>query len=456
MRRGEILMVMADLAAFLVFIYRPVWAGRFAVIVLGVLITHIFTEKSHWQMIPAYLASLAIVGCGFFGIARAYLVTSAGFFLAAVMLFASVLLAIVLPVFSLPQPSGPYSIGTVTRVWTRTHSHRDPNELVSRRLRVQFWYPAQTGNGKRSPYRTEVRQGLKSHLRLVRTHSLMNARFLPGTKKLPIVLYSPGWKGHLTQNSVQFEMLSSHGFVVVSVEHPPAEALPADFDPSLEENLREYPFEARLRADDLSFLIDQIQDLNRNDPEGIFTAHLDTSRVGIFGYSFGGAVAAETCWLDQRLKAGINMDGMMFGAAADAGVMQPFFFMSCDGPLPTQEDLQCPDPRRRLHMQSLDLDITRIRRSLATYGGYYLNIRGSAHSNYSDRPLYSPLRKLTDAGAIDVKKVFEIINDYTLAFFEQYLNEHRQDLLKRDARAYPEAEFEFHPIPSSVSAPEIA
>jgi hypothetical protein len=166
-------------------------------------------------------------------------------------------------------------------------------------------------------------------------------------------------------------------------------------------------------------------------------------------------VATEACWLDDRLKAGINMDGMLFGEAADAGVAQPFFFMSCDGPLPSEADLQCPDPRKRLHMQMLDLDFRRIRLSLARYGGYYLTIRGSAHSNYSDRPLYSPLRTFTDAGSVSVKRAFEIINDYTLAFFEKYLNGKQQDLLAEQSSRYPEADFERHAVSRPVSVPEL-
>jgi len=456
MRTGEILIVVADLAALATFAFRPLWFGGAAVIVLLVVLIHLFVEQSHWQMIPAYMASAVIVVCGFEGISSTDRVNTVVCLLALAMLLASVVLAIALPVFSLPRPSGPFPIGTVTRVWSRIHSHRESSTPVQRRLTVQFWYPAQTVTGKRSAYRAEVGQGLKSHLHLVRTHSFVNAPILSSIERLPVVLFSPGWKGHLTQNSVQFEMLASHGFVVVSVDHPPAERLPADFDPSLDENLQEYPFEARLRAEDVSFLIDQLESINRSDPEYLFTARLDTSRVGMFGYSFGGAVAAEACWLDDRLKAGINMDGMMFGEAADAGVTQPFFFMSCDGPLPSEDDLQCPDPRKRLHMQMLDLDIRRIRQSLARYGGYYLTIRGSAHSNYSDRPLYSPLKRLTDAGSIDGMTAFEIINNYTLAFFDRYLNGNQQDLLEQQPSRYPEADFERHSICSAVATPKIA
>jgi hypothetical protein len=456
MRKGEILIILADLTALVTFGRRPLLFGAAAGVVLLLVLIHLFLEKSRWQMLPAYVATFAIGACGLAGIASTYRVNIVVSSLAVTMLLVSVVLCVMLPVFSLPKPSGRYTVGTVTRIWFRGDSGRESGRSAPRKLTVQFWYPAQTAAGKRSPYRMEHAQGLKSYLRLVRTHSFVKAPILFDIEKYPVVLFSPGWRGHLTQNSVQFEMLASHGFVVVSVEHPAAEKLPVDFDPSLEENLEKYPIEAKLRAEDTSFVIDQLESINHEDLENLFTARLDMSRMGMFGYSFGGAVAAEACWLDDRLKAGINMDGMMFGEAADAGVQRPFFFMSCDGPLPSEADLQCPDPRTRLHMQMLDLDIRRIRQSLARYGGYYLTMRGSSHSNYSDRPLYSPLRILTDAGSIDVKRAFEIVNDYTLAFFDQHLNGKQQDFLDHKSSRYPEADFERHVVPTAVSAPQLA
>jgi dienelactone hydrolase len=455
MRMGEIMMVVADLTALCIFVSRPLFAGAATIVLLTVLI-HLFVEKSRWQMMPAYAASFGIVVFGYAGIIITHSLSIVASLFAVAMLLTSVLLGIVLPVFSLPEPSGRYPIGTVTRDWVRLLSDRDSKESAERKLTIQFWYPAQQVTGKRSPYRTEHGSLVKSHLRLARTHAVVSAPLLCGAQKFPVVLFSPGWKGHLTQNSVQFEMLASHGFVVVSIEHPPAERLPVDFDPSLPENLKEYPLEARLRAEDVAYVIDQLEETNRMDTGNLFTARLDLSRVGMFGYSFGGAVATEACWLDDRLKAGINMDGMQFGDGADAGVPKPFFFMSCDGPLPSEADVQCSDPRKRLHMQMLDLDIRRIRRSLATYGGYYLTLRRSTHSNYSDRPLYSPLRRLTDAGSIDISLAFEIINDYTLAFFNQYLNGKQQDLLEQESNRYPEADFECHAVSAAVSVPSLA
>src|SRR5208282_1514586 len=85
-----------------------------------------------------------------------------------------------------------------------------------------------------------------------------------------------------------------------------------------------------VRVHDVKFVVDQLEQFNR--PSGkFFGARLDLNRLGIFGYSFGGAVAAQACWLDRRFKAGIDMEGSLFGEVAEDGVRQPFFFMGDAG-----------------------------------------------------------------------------------------------------------------------------
>jgi dienelactone hydrolase len=449
----KLLIVLVSGALILDFVRHPLTVGILAVVAGFVGLLHGFIEKPRWQMIPAYVATAEVLVYSLVGGRFPTAITLS----TGILLATSVALGTLLPVFPLPEPGGFYSVGTVTRRWTTARTPGgDIAESVPRRLTIQFWYPTDDRSGKRSLYRNEDARGLKAHLRLVRTHSFLDVPLSSAADKFPVILFSPGWKGHLTQNTVQFEMLASRGFVVASIEHPRAEGLPADFDPSLEENLLGYDREVGIRAEDIQFVLDQIEGLDQNDPEGLFTGRLDTSSIGMLGYSFGGAVTMEACWRDSRLKAGINLDGMLFGESAEAGVRQPFLFMSSDGPLPSESDLQCPDARRRVHMQALDRDMKRIQRSLGQYGGYYLRIEGAAHSNFSDRPLYSPLRRLTDAGRMRPQRAFQIINEYTLAFFEQYLNGRVQSILESRVSPYQDADFSRNVASILVEADAIA
>jgi len=450
MRLFETLIILLDLPllAFALANHAwPVWMIVLAVLPVLMVLVHSFAERYRWQMVPAYIGSVLVAVFGLVSYVQHTPIRIGIVVAATVLLFVSSVLATILPVFSLPEPGGPHAIGTITQQWTARGELGRTDQSLPRKLNIQFWYPTETKRGRRSRYRTADAQGLKAHLRLARTHSIVNAPVSRAQRQFPVVLFSPGWKGHLTQNTIQFEMLASYGFIVLSMEHSPAENLPLYFDPSREENLRGYAVEIKRRAHDVLFVLDQLEKLNRQDPDARFTSLLDLSRIGMFGYSFGGALSAEACWLDPRIKAGINMDGLMFGEVTKTGVRQPFFFMSDDSGGPSECDLQSPDPRRQLHARALEADCKLIDRSLAQYGGYYLRIRGAAHSNYSDRPLYSPLKRLTDAGSIDVQTCIQIINAYIQAFFELHLNGKPQELLNGKHSDYPEALFRCHPVP---------
>ncbi len=443
MRIFETLIVLLNLPVIvfsMTHLPRPVWVNVSMGLAVTAVLVHLFFEGWRWQMIPAYVVCCGLGLYCLTGIDIHGRMSEIVGIVAGTMLLGSVLLGTALPVFSLPTPDGPHAIGTVVRHWER-NAVDGSGQLSRRALRVQFWYPTEVQNGERSLYRTDDAAGIKSHLRLVKTHSIVGAP-VGTTGRLPVILYSPGWKGHLTQNTVQFEMLASHGYVVLAVLHPPDNDVPEDFDPSLESNLREYSVEVKRRAEDMIFLADELAELNQRDPGGLFTGRLDNSRLGMMGFSFGGAVAAESCWLDARFKAGMNMDGLLFGEVADAGVEQPFFFMSDDATPPSPETVQA-NRRLQLYLQTLEKDGKRVARSMERHGGYYLSIRGQAHSNFSDQALFSPFRRLTDAGTVDAQRSMRILNEYTLAFFEQSLNGKSQLLLKRQPSLYQDVRY-FH------------
>lgn len=458
MRSLELAFIIAALFALGVSLWQRrawrAWTRLIACLAFIFAVLQVCLEGSRWQMFPAYVvvAALGLYSCFHF--------TSSGRLpllanlTAIACLLISLSLGFLLPVFSFPRPSGPFAIGTVTRAWVRTASSEEVKfgSPPERRLIVQFWYPAESGaKGKLAPYREGSDFSFRArYLALVRTHARIGVPVARAQSMYPLVFFSPMWNSGRSQNTFEFEMLAGNGFIVAAVEHPPDSA-EGVFDYSSDELVRQKGREVERRAADIRFLLDRIEEIQRNDPAGLLAGRFDISRAGIFGHSFGGAAAAEVCWLDPRFKAGINMDGNLFGAVATAGIRQPFFFMYSDS-APTPALLNSANPQIRYEARMDQLDYMRSGASLLHYGGYRMVIKGSLHLNYTDRPLFSPWRRLTGAGPVDPRLAMREINAYTLAFFEKTLNGKSEPLLDGSAHPYPNVAFEAFPERATITA----
>jgi hypothetical protein len=65
---------------------------------------------------------------------------------------------------------------------------------------------------------------------------------------------------------------------------------------------------------------------------------------------------------------------------------------------------------------------------------YYVSMNGMYHVNWTDAPIMTPIiRWMGLAGPIDPYRGFAQTNAYTVAFFDQYLQDHRSALLSEGA-----------------------
>ncbi|MDB6019199.1 MAG: carboxylic ester hydrolase [Pedosphaera sp.] len=457
---------------------KPVWLGVFSWLGLILLIFHLQLEGYRWQMMPAYFATGCLCLANLISFFRRdslspphRALTKLGNLFGLGLLGIAGMLSILLPVFQFPAPTGPCRVGTTvlhlvdnSRAETFSKNPKDHRELM-----VQIWYPAEPAAdakpqyylsnlaGAKSPNLNQQVMGFRfSHLDQVQTHSYPDAPLSQSKQKYPILVFSPAWSGSRIQNTFQMEELASHGFVVAGIDHtyctgvtvfPDGRVLYSDpsldLDFSTDEAVQKYIHtaaeQARVRAEDARFVLDQLEQLNVTDPRGVFTGRLDVTRVGILGHSFGGTVAAEACWLDKRFKAGLNMDGMLFGDAVESGVAQPFMFMNSDDLPPT------PAEMARSSSAKLDARSFRVQDEyLARNGGYDLTFDNTKHANFTDTALFSPFRRFTGSGSINARRCQRIVNDYCLAFFESELNGTISPLLNGPAAAYPEVQFKKH------------
>lgn len=442
---------------------ESMWFGLSLVIAGFLTIGQLLTEGYRWQMLPAYCLVVAFVllesARWMWAFRAPYVVGVAALFLE----FAAIVLSSALPVFKLPASSGPYKIGTQVR-HIIDHDRRDPfadKPNAARELMIQIWYPVDPSmQGPVAPYRDRRITTLKdAHFSLAETHSMLGMQIASSQARYPLLIYAPSWTGIRSENTFQVEELASHGYIVVAIDHPYSSRVTVfpdgsiayrkfagDEDYSSPAGLAAFietaDRQVEIRARDARFVLDTLERLDAHDPQGLLTGRIDLDRIGIFGFSFGGTTAAETCLLDHRFKAGLNMGGMIAGESAKQGTSAPFFFMFeglyDNPPYAPGSDLSKLDPAKRREVEFAREQFAEMRRSLAETGGYWMTVRGTRHMDFADSPFFSPLRR----GQADPVHTARIISQYVIAFFDKQLKGIEQPLLARSPGEIPEVRFE--------------
>ena len=131
----------------------------------------------------------------------------------------------------LPEPAGPYPVGT-TSLWLTDTSRPDPwaAGVHARELMVSLWYPATPSDGQRARYMTPAESGLQltsrgitgvppDALSTVRTNAAVDATPAGRQRSLPLVVLSPGFTNARSTLTALAEDLASHGYVVAGIDH---------------------------------------------------------------------------------------------------------------------------------------------------------------------------------------------------------------------------------------------
>ncbi|KAJ5891180.1 uncharacterized protein N7473_007408 [Penicillium subrubescens] len=128
--------------------------------------------------------------------------------------------------------------------------------------------------------------------------------------KYPLVLFSSGLGNSRLLYSAMAQQLSSTGYIVVTIDHTYDAGIVTFPDNStiLAANITtdtQIVDDLNIRVKDVSFVLDQLHRpsvISRLVPGR--TCGMDTSKVGIYGHSLGGATAAEALLSDPRLMGG--------------------------------------------------------------------------------------------------------------------------------------------------------
>jgi len=470
---------------------RPRWLSFMPALAVLILLIHLAVEEYRWQMVPAYTLT-AILAVGSIWSRRRAAdpqpdvpsrlrrgIVLVGVALGLLVLVLAAALPLALPVFRLPEPSGPYAVGTQYYYWINKDRPDESTKAQGdfRAVSVQVWYPAELSGGEKPiPYmrRDAARaltrfQGLPGflldHFALVRTHAYLAAKVAHMDTPFPVTTYSTS--GLMSSHMTLFEELASQGYVVVCIGHPywnpfvygaNGEVIPFDdqnekyqawwaeadspavLDAKAQVTLAKTATaqaSAFLRlnklmplalpdlgmwAEDIGFVLDELETINQGSD--LLAGSLDLRHVGVMGFSKGGAAAGQFCLTDERCKAGINLTGFMYGDVVNANLEVPFFFYS-------EEELWCPD------CYPNDLIYKR-----AESDAYQMKIRGARHTNFGDTMLYGWLiREVNDKPAIQTDRMIHIQNAYSLAFFDKYLKGLEATSLDGPSPEFPEVVF---------------
>ncbi len=258
-----------------------------------------------------------------------------------------------------PAPSGPHPVGQIELAL------RAPNRQP---ISVTVWYPskaAQTGS--------------------VSTESTPLDTRTPA----PLILYSPGWGGRRWQSSVLAENLASYGFVVVGCDDyasdPAADpdrgvSLDLSSDAAMAATLERGGRHVETQA---VRLLDILKALADGQPS-FLRGRVDLTRVGVVGYSIGGAAGLQAALTDTRIVAVVNIDGGLFGPPASKIGSEAYFLISSREAFPSKSELASTNPSIRNYALISAADIPRNTLRMEKPGSHWMQLPAADHGDLSD------------------------------------------------------------------------
>jgi len=335
-----------------------------------------------------------------------------------------------------PKPSGPYPVGTVSRLMTDPSRTNRYNIPTNSSFMVQFWYPAEARAGvlpdayveKKFIELNPVIFTSPSTVAQFVSHALPGLPLATNQTSYPVLIYSHsltiGFRRQSTDKALE---LASHGYVVVAVDH--MNTIASVF-PNGQVVYGTAPSDRCDRASFLALLDNSIKDLlfaldelNTNDT--LLAGRMDLERLGAFGYSWGCVPVAEFCRIDARCKAVVLLDGglllQMPLALNQLGLQKPL--LSMNSTMGWSDP--CPGFGPWLSA-SLALFTN------APNNAFWCQIQDSTHAGFDD-----PVALMNAPAPTPVSRgQSQALKACTLSFFNKYLKNQDDHLLDNPAAVY--------------------
>jgi dienelactone hydrolase len=301
-----------------------------------------------------------------------------------------------------PSPSGAHSVGQAEIVLQVSEGRSIP---------VTIWYPAAGPRGGATPLASPP---------------------LEAPTPAPLILYSPGWGQTRTQSRIQVENLASHGFVVVGCDDFASSAAGADHDvrfdlssdaamaATIERAGRDAVGQARR-------LLEVLRALAAGQ-SALLAGHVDFNRVGVLGYSIGGAAGLTAALMDTRIVAVLSVDGGLFGPPATEIGTHAYFLLSSREAFPSEAELAAADPFTRNYALVSALDLPRNRRRMEQPDSYWALVRDADHTDLSDSLFAFSIGKIHRTN-FERRAMNAAIRAFEVAFFRKVLRDEEGPLL---------------------------
>ena len=252
----------------------------------------------------------------------------------------------------------------------------------------------------------------------------------------PVIVNLPGNGLSRMTNDSTARFLASRGYVVMAIDDidndPPTEPGPAI--PPLHFNYATWSetLQTMHVADDKA----QRQAARALEAlDGVFSrlspearARMQLQQVAMWGFSFGGATAAQSALMDRRVAAVADEDGSLFGASARGESPVPFLSLWSYEPMDASQ-LSSPNPAVRDYALEAAADHHLLRGLLQRPEHYGYILHGPVHESFSD--LIFSRRFLTNLLVVSPYRVRSERRAYLLAFFDRYLRGRPAPLLER-------------------------
>ncbi len=242
----------------------------------------------------------------------------------------------------------------------------------------------------------------------------------------PVVTFMPGFGAHTSAYTGVFvEPLVSRGFIVAAVNHPYVSGI-VNFPDG-----RSIAGSAALDDATLSVVVGDARFvLSELEVDPRWQDTMDFGQIGSFGHSFGGATSAEVLVKDDRFLAGIVYDGRLFGDVRYVGTPKPVFLGAS-----RESGLTANAGEWNLLWAKL------------SGPGYYARIADTTHLGLSDAGLLaehfnSGSPQSLGLGAIAPKRLAEITDALTRAFFDTHLRGGDPAALFEAAASFAEITFQ--------------